>query len=140
MEKVSGKADKITFYVPLPDSLNVTLRSHWSKRYKAQQEINEVTGWEIRRHFKSAIPDWGKVKAKFLIYSNKMMDADNRIMTIKTLADAFVKSGLIRDDTDEYISYELPNMVIDPRASSDSRRVKVEIWKEEKENGKLSQP
>lgn len=140
MKKVSGEANKITFYVPLPDSLNVALRQHWSKRHKAQQETDTIVYLSIRQHFKTAIPCWKKVKVKFTIYSNRFMDADNRIMTCKVCVDSIRNAGLIADDTDEYISYELPNMVIDPRASSESRRVKVEIWKEEKENEKLSQP
>ena len=112
----------IKFFLPLPPSLNVALRSHWSSRKRWQDEMDELVYFEIRRHFKEPIPDWGKVKVKYTVYSNWMMDAENRVMVIKYGNDAIVKSGLIKDDSPRYISYELPKF-----KWSGERKVEVEI-------------
>ena len=118
----------IKFSLPLPPSLNQYLGLHWAARGGIKDEIYADTYVEIRRHFKEAIPDWGKIYVKFTIFSNRFMDKDNRVVVVKTIVDAIKNSGLIKNDTEEYIDYELPGLVLDPK--NPERRVKVEITKE----------
>lgn len=94
---------KIKFSVPLPESLNVYMRTHWAKRAREQKKYDDIVKLEIRKQFSSKIPQFPTAKIRYTIITNRQRDWDNYIVIAKILNDSIVKSGLIPDDNQKII-------------------------------------
>lgn len=116
---------RMKFSVSKLVSLNKWQRWHWRKRQQFQDELNTEVYWLIHKHFTPGeIPQWNNIKLTCVIHSPKELDADNRMATIKIMADAVHYAELIPDDAPQYIEYGIPSWVKDKE-----RYTEVEIEK-----------
>ncbi len=116
----------IRFTVPaeLVLSLNRTQRMHWAARGRKQEDMDNLVYYEIRSCFKSAVPQYQKVRVKMTLFSRHVMDCDNILGgTGKHLHDAIVKTELVPDDKPDYMTMEKPEF----EYHKDLREIHVEI-------------
>lgn len=65
------------------------------------------------------------VKAKFYFKTNRRRDCDNAVGSLKSVYDGIVVSGLLKDDSPEYMQREWPDFLVDKV----SPRVEITIAK-----------
>lgn len=118
---------KIKFSVPLPESLNTYMRTHWAKRAREQESFDNIVKLEIRQYFVSRIPQFPEGKIKYTIVTNRLRDWDNNIIVAKILNDSIVKSGLIPDDNQKIIGKPEFEFICGNKIKNKDREVIVEI-------------
>ena len=121
-----GRKD-IMFTVPLPESLNVYLRTHWAKRAREQKRYDDIVKLKIRRYFEARIPQFPTAKIKYTIITNRLRDWDNNIVILKILNDSIVKSGLIPDDNQTIIGKCELGFICNNKIKNKEKEVRVEI-------------
>lgn len=86
----------VAFTLPwAPDSLNVLLRTHWSRRHRENGSTDLVVRASTRpadRTRRLAL------RVDFVIRRKRLLDEDNNAASIKPILDALVRTGVIFDD------------------------------------------
>ena len=83
-------------------SLNVLLRTHWTKKAKMQEALL----WKVKQQTRNRHS--GEVIVTFHRKACKLMDWDNFSGSFKLVGDSLVKSGVIVDDKPDIITSFIP--------------------------------
>jgi crossover junction endodeoxyribonuclease RusA len=87
--------------------LTANHRLHWAVRNRRTQEIKDAVGWRAR----ARIPRGLEHIAVRLVYQpqdRRRRDPSNLMPTQKAALDALVVVGVVRDDTPEFVTEEIP--------------------------------
>lgn len=103
----------------LTTTYNKLLRMHWSKRSKEKKMLSlmvlSVLPPRDREILKSnadiANPSPAMVNIHYTRYSRSKNDADNLTASFKLMGDALKGIGLIRDDSEKYITLKCVHVV-----------------------------
>lgn len=117
----------VTITVPLSydtPPLNANQRMHWAKRAKITKAIRHEIAWRVKarrlepaRHI--------SVQLNYLPKQNRRRDLGNLMPTHKAALDGVVDSGLIPDDTPDYVQEQMPR--IHPAKRDAKQRLWIEI-------------
>jgi len=121
----------IKFKVPLVKLRNVwETMNRWEKT-KFKDDLNESIYYEIRLHFKTTIPEFKKVKPKYILHTRRQVDGDSIVEMRALITNAIRYSGLVPDDSPAYFDEVAVGYVKD-----DGRFVEVEL---EADNGRANE-
>ncbi|MBT9145792.1 MAG: hypothetical protein DDT42_01669 [candidate division WS2 bacterium] len=99
---------KFSVKVNLPPSLNVWANQHWATRSREKNQFcNDVYGL-LCEELECPLPQFEKLKVRYLIRSKRRMDEVNRIIINKLIGDSLVRAQIIPDDTPDHFEDEFP--------------------------------
>ena len=95
----------------LPHSPNVVRNMHWAPRSRWTKGWKDASYWAaesaLRSHkmYKGMRPV-DNITISFEIHAIQSQDPDNMLASMKPIIDGIVQTGIIKDDTKEYISID----------------------------------
>jgi hypothetical protein len=96
----------------LPPSLNRLMRMHWAKRVRLRNDFYMLMKALTRKEDARALKAWKelnlKVKIQMEVGTPKLYDEDNLNALAKWPLDYLVSSGLVRNDSPEWVQFEKP--------------------------------
>jgi crossover junction endodeoxyribonuclease RusA len=96
-----------------PNASFATLRGRFAKASAAKKQRRMAYEAVMEAQIDSA--PWGKVSvsSEFFCKTNRRRDTDNAMASLKAVYDGIVDSGLVEDDTPEYMRREEPKFNVD---------------------------
>ena len=115
--------EQFTIVIPIPNKVlspNCTVGSIGGRFMVAssRKRFRRVTREAIEAEQIESMP-WEKVKVSPTLYykTNRRHDVDNAIGSLKSIYDGIVDSGLVPDDTQQYMKREEPVLSVDKECS-----------------------
>ena len=96
-----------------PRECSPNFRGHWAKKARAVRTLRDATKLCALNDSKFARPEFEKAEVSITLVvrdSRFYRDPDNMIASLKPAIDGCVDAGIIKDDSDEHLSYRLPIM------------------------------
>ena len=87
--------------------LNANQRLHWAKKAKITREIRHEVCWRLKA---LRLPPAKRIACElhYVPKANRRRDIDNLVPTLKVACDGVVDSGLVLDDTPEFMHKSMP--------------------------------
>ena len=81
----------------LPVSLNILLRMHWQKRNRYNNHWYKQIS--LASNGKKPKKELEQFKLTFIRYSNRFLDFDGCVGSLKPIVDGLIHAGIIKDDS-----------------------------------------
>ena len=109
--------------------LNANQRLHWAEEARLKRKLRGDMGWLMKsvRYAIEPLQEGQKLRIQ-LVYtpaSNRRRDTLNLYATLKPLVDGIVDSGIIPDDTPDYV--ETPEPIIKDKQKKCRHRLQLEL-------------
>lgn len=126
------------FVVPLPylrPPLSLNQRLHWAAKAIKTQDIRKAVAVLARQHrtFVGGRVTWPvkppvTVELVWTVTDRRHRDTDNPVPTLKACIDGLRDSGLLRDDSSEYVPWSRTRIVLGAKAGL---RLEIREWRQE---------
>ncbi len=96
----------LEFHIPLPrkiSSNSIYGGMHWSKRKKIADEFHNVVFYTVKNERVEKIKEYPVHVYYLFTLKGRRMDVLNTSFLAKLLEDGLVRSGILKDDSQEYV-------------------------------------
>lgn len=93
----------LTIPIRIPSG-NTELRSHWAVRRRSMTRWMWAIRQQVKPRAKAAAV---RMRVRITSYRERMLDPDNLVSGCKSLIDALKRSGLIYDDSGDWIDLDV---------------------------------
>lgn len=127
---MAKKIFPLTVILPIvTPSPNVLLRMHWTERRKIKNDYMTWLAMANANDDKYKAKWKEKRKIQIISYRKRLLDPDNLVGSFKLLIDAVQETGLIFDDSPEYLILLPSEQEID----RENQRTEITIYLEERD-------
>lgn len=105
---VNGERTEYVVWLPYTrPPLSLNQRQHWSAKRRIVREVRDFTALHLQAMRLEPVSHI-RVTLHYVPRDKRRRDSDNLVATLKPILDGIVDSGLVADDSPEYVTSVMP--------------------------------